>query len=643
MAPAKTPAQPTKPTPSQKATQTVAAKAETKATDGPKVVYPEVKFEICNGDKAITMERAKELLGWETESDYVAKLKAVDANLNEDEAKKIFAKDKFLTDMLGNNVALRKNTHNRPWGEAVTNAYTQDLLKKHWEFNGETIIIGRFGNVLSGQHRLIAEVFAEQKRTRDKDGENVHWAETWTGPVTMPCCIVYGIDESSKVTRTIDNVKSRTLTDVVCADTDLFGGVKVTDRKSYARCLEYAVKFLWERVQVGDTSADSWAPKRTHSEALAFVDQHPKLKECVKFIMDEERGAEGRISRYIYPGYAAALMYMQSVVGTDEKKFEDYAIQRPHDEKHLKFPSMKKAKQFWSELAKADSSMMKVILAACPVRGNETDTFTGRIYPSIINDKRVSGDGSLSEQLGILIKAWNAYAKDEPLENLELTYAVAVDPETNKNVFELKEFPTIQNSIDQGKKQRQAKKKEEKPVDTAVTDAMNALEELSDTDADKVAADAQQTPVPTLKQQWDNDKATYAGHVLIYQSTLPNSDNYIIMFEDAELWGKVCEGTSVSVHPTTGIPRVVINEGELHADAQKMIEAGNNLLIFARPDVEGKREVSPYATPDATPDEENTEEVLEDITEVNPEEGVTAEPEPTPAPAPAPRVVIKKK
>lgn len=621
MAKANTPTKPV--TPSQKATQQVAAKVEAKTE--PKVVYPEVKFEVFpNG---ITMERAKELLGWETEADYIAKLKTVDANLNEDEAKKIFAKDKFLTDMLGNNVALRKNTHNRPWGEGVTNSYVQDLLKHHWEFNGETIIIGKYGHVLSGQHRLIALIFAEQKRTSEK--EAIHWEEFWDKPVTMACCIVYGIDESSRVTRTIDNVKSRTLTDVVCADTDLFGDLKLSERKSYARALEYAVKFLWERIGVGDTERDSWAPKRTHSEALSFVDNHAKLKECVKFIMDEERGSDSRISRFIYPGYAAALMYMQSTVGMKDDDIQDYCANRPLDEKHLKFPSLKKAKMFWSELAKGDTSMMKVVLAACPVRGNETDTYTGRVFPTIVNDKRTAGDGSLAEQTGILIKAWNAFVKDEPLENLELTYDVAVDPETGKNVFELQEFPTVHNSIDAGKKKKKVKApKPESNDESTGEDEPSILDELNDEQGDEIAENEQSKPVTTMKQRWDDDKATYgSNHVLIYQSTLPNSNNWLVMFDDALTWKEVCP----DVTPTeqNGVVRVVLDRKEIDRDAAKIQGAGHDILMISRPDVEGNRGVMAYSP------EENTES-----TEPQPQQEETPQQQEVPKPA---KVVIKKK
>lgn len=627
-APTKTPSQ----VASEKKTQTTVAKAKTDTLTAVPVKYPSPHVEICTGDKVLTADRAKELLGWETEADYIAKLKTVDANLNEADAKKIFAKDAFLTDKEGMKVALRNNTRNRPWQESVTESYVQDMLKKHWEFNGETVIIGQYAHVLSGQHRLIALVFAEQLRT--SDSEKLHWEEFWDGPVTMPAVVVYGIEESPRVTRTIDNVKSRTLSDVLYADSDLFKDYNIGERKSIARAAEYAVKFLWERTGEGDTARNSFAPKRTHSEALEFLDRHARLKDCIKFIMDEDKG-KGNIARFLYPGHAAALLYMMGCSGTSEDKIQDYLGDRPPREKHLKFDNLKKAKMFWSDLARGDVSMANVILARCPVRGNEVEEdgtiqMTGKVFDTYVDDKRQLGDGSQAEQVAVLIRAWNQYVKDETIEPIQLGYAIDKD-ELERNVFTLIEFPVIEQSIDCGRKEKKPKKAKDdsesgEEGDGESLDAPDSFEELSEEEGDERADEAQANDVPKTPAQleWEKNKETYSGHVLAFKSK--SSDNILILFDDATLWQEVT-GHRANLHPQTGILQIVLNQADFNESAAKMKEAGHDVLVFQRPNEKGEREVVPFGAEDFSQAEQ-------DGPEDKPEQ---------PAAQPQQKVVIKRK
>lgn len=637
---------------SAKQTEKTAAKAKTDTLTAVPVKYPTEHVEICKGDKALTAERAKELLGWETEAEYIAKLKTVDANLNEDNAKKIFAKDAFLTDKEKMKVALRNNTRNRPWQESVTEAYVQDLLKKHWEFNGETVIIGQYGHVLSGQHRLIALVFAEQLRTGDN--EKLHWEETWDGPVTMPAVVVYGIEESPRVTRTIDNVKSRTLGDVLYADSDLFKDYNLGERKSIARAAEYAVKFLWERTGEGDKDRNSFAPKRTHSEALEFLDRHARLKDCIKFVMDEDKG-KGNIARFIYPGHAAALLYMMGCSGTSQDKIDDYFGERPPREKHLKFDNLKKAKMFWSDLARGDVSVANVILAQCPVRGNNiaedgTIEMTGKVFDTYANDKRQLGDGTQAEQVAILIRAWNQYVKDETIEPIQLTYAVYKD-EMDRNVFTLEEFPVIENSIDCGKKVKVPKKKKKGEGEEATPegdgetlDSPDVFEELTDEEGDERAEQSESAPKSGPRLEWEKNKETYAGHVLVFRSKA--TENYLVLFEDSTLWEEVT-GFKGMLHPQTGILQTVMNPEEFARTAPQMKEAGHDILIFGRPNEKGERDITTYS-PDEQPEETDGEDTPTEPVEVpaEPEPAPSTQPgKPTPNPAPPAqqKVVIKRK
>lgn len=614
----------------------VAATKQTEKVVAPaqQVKHPEIKVEVCKGENAITVERAKALLGWESEPDYIAKLKLTDANLNEDLAKEIFGKDFFLVDILGNRVKLHNNTRNRPWGAEVSKTYMQDMLQRHWEFNGETVIIGKYGRVLSAQHRLIGLVFAEQTRTLE--GQAEHWAEYWKTPVVMEGIIVYGVDESPKVTRTIDNVKSRTLSDVIFADTEMFGSLNSVQRKTAGRYMDYAVKFLWERM---GEKGNKWAPKRTHSESLDFVDRHPKLKDAIKHILEEEK--DGRLSRYVYPGHAAALLYMMSTTGTPEQSLDDYHVGKlttPSTEKGLKFDNTKKAKMFWSDIARNDPSVKGLIEATCPLPGDTSETgFRGQVFERSINGNPVTGDGTPDVVIGTIIRAWNLYVADQPItqEGIELTYVTRKD-DNGVLIYVLAENPSIAHSVDVGKSVPAAVQAAVKAANAPESaETPSGLEELTDAEGDEIA-EAAQSGEPTIpktvhqdnaiRKMYDADKAAYTGHILVYPSPVANSDNLMVYFDDAELFGPLV-GTKPRPHPMTGVTGCVLNQKEFEEGAAKAMEMGHNLLVFSRPDKNGKRVATPYALAETNDGQEPTEVVAE-----------------APAPeAPKPRMVIKRK
>lgn len=595
--------------------------------------YPELRIEICKGDTAITMEKAKEMLGWETEADYVAKLKAVDANLNEDSVK--FGGDYFLTDRQGNKVRLGNNTRNRPWGEGVSLAYMQDILKKHWALNGETIIIGVNGRILSGQHRLIALIFAEQERTKDESA--AHWAEFWDCPCVLECVVAYGVEESAHVTRTLDNVKSRSLSDVIFADTEMFGQYKAVERKTVARMLDYSVRFLWSRA---GENKDQWAPKRTHAESLDFVDRHPRLKECIRHVFDADKG-ENRIGKYIYPGHAAALLYLMGHAGTSHDDIEDYMVKRPTDEKGLKWGQFKKAKMFWTDLANDAPELKNLRLARRPLP-NDTDGFSGFVFAEADD-----GGGSFDERVGMLIRAWEAYKVDQPIDVLELTYESATDDTTGATIYTQKEFPTIQDSIDVGKTIK-VKKTPKAPKEGDEASELDALtegdeegtegEEASgETPTPKPAVKSTTAPKEAAKAEWDGLKAQYGDNHMLFHRSPNNSGNHLVFFSDAEKLGEII-GSKPRLHPATGVTQIVLGASELAECAAKVKEAGLNVLILSREG--GKWNAKPYQTAEEsfeTPNNENADVPAEG-------EGEVSEVESAPVPAPsAKKVTIKRK
>lgn len=626
---------------------TVYAKPETLKIPGDKLAEAVKAVEavfpgLLRFEPPMGMEKAKELLGWETEADYVAKLKAVDANLNEDSVK--FGGDYFLTDRLGNKVRLHLNSRNRPWGESVSLAYMQDLLKKHWKFNGETIILGEFARDLSGQHRLIAEVFAEQERTKDEN-TTAHWGEFWDGPVEMECIVITGISEDSATTRTLDNVKSRSLSDVIFADTEMFGAYKAVDRKTVARMLDYAVRFLWGRA---GENKDQWAPKRTHAESLDFVDRHPRLKECIKHIHDADK--DGRIAKYLYPGHAAALLYLMGHAGTPKDDIEDYMIKRPTDEKGLKWGQFKKAKMFWTDLANDAPELKNLRLARRPLP-NDTDGFSGFVFA-----ESDDGGGSFDERVGMLVRAWEAYKADQPIDILELTYESATDDTTGATIYVQKEFPTIQDSIDVGKtikaKKTPKTPKEGEGDEASELDALSGDEEGTEGEDTPDAGETPPKPTgkPDIKEaarkEWEQNKKQYGdNHILFHRST-NNSGNHMVYFDDAEQVGKIV-GSRVMTHPATGVTQIVFGENELDECASKLKEQGLNMLILSREG--GKWNAKPHQTAEESfndPAEKQADGDIPDESEevAQEENGNPTEEAPAAVPAPsAKKVIIKRK
>lgn len=84
------------------------------------------------------------------------------------------------------------NSHNRTLAESVIRRYAADIAAGRWKRNGASIVFGRSGRLLDGQHRLQAIA---------------------RGTVSVESLVVRNADDA--VFDTIDSGKSRSLTDIV--------------------------------------------------------------------------------------------------------------------------------------------------------------------------------------------------------------------------------------------------------------------------------------------------------------------------------------------------------------------------------------------------------------------------------------------
>ena len=346
------------------------------------VRYPEIRAMIHTAENPITVQLAKDLLGWTPES-------------NHD-----YQDTYFLVDETGTKVRLVYNTRNRPYTDSWCRTLAQDILNHNWadsrngddmSLNGETIVISKYGQVLSGQHRLIALVLAEQMRTKPEQVK--HWKEVWgKDEVSIEGVVIYGVSESPKTVRTIDNARSRTLSDVLFTE-KAFADVDPSGRKTLCRMVDNCVRILWSRL---GRVEDEWSPSRTHSAALDFIASHPTVLKAVKHIYDENDG-QG-ISRYVPPGAASAMLYLMGMSATEGKSYHEASTK---GEMICDLANWDKACEFWTVLSS----------------GSELGAIRSKIA-SLVNG------GRLNEKLNIIALSWHQWLQNmEPeVSDLELEY-----------------------------------------------------------------------------------------------------------------------------------------------------------------------------------------------------------------------------
>ncbi len=256
------------------------------------VIYPEHKVELRGDKNPLTVDEAKELLGWTEEDD------------GEDWGKEFDFKDKF-----NRKVRLTRNPSNRPFKIATAMRYASEFLRGVWHFNGESIVFGRSGELRDGQHRLVSFVLADQMR-------HINQAKWGSNQLTFPCLLAFGFSDEKEVADSYDTGRARSLTDVIYRHETLDADDKVAEKVS--RHLGEAIRLVWLRS--GGKTVSS-APHFPHSEAMDFYKEHPQILDSVKFILDADAGSEGN-EKLLKPlmslSYCAALHYLMSDVNSEK-------------------------------------------------------------------------------------------------------------------------------------------------------------------------------------------------------------------------------------------------------------------------------------------------------------------------------------
>lgn len=339
----------------------------------------------------ITGEKARELLGWTVEG----------------ESKFTESIPYRLLDSEGRKVRCMFNMHNRPYDDKHRQNLTQQILMRQWAdsrngddmtVNGETICISRYGEVLQGQHRLIALVWACEEWAR-----NPEWKKFWPEEPSIEAIIVYGLSDNTKVTRTLDNVKPRSVADTLYTDSSLFASAPPPDREVLTRMAENGVRMVWAR---SGAKADPFNPIFNQAEAAEFLVRHPRMSAAVEHVYTEyKQNWKANIKR-LGAGYASAFCYLMAASDSDSARYRAGG----YFEKFLDMSLWDKAQEFWVLASGAGKEMEGL-----------RDAFQILHHDGYEPDR--------AEKEATIIKAWELFKAGEKItaKKLELEYQLLLD------------------------------------------------------------------------------------------------------------------------------------------------------------------------------------------------------------------------
>lgn len=405
------PAQPAKPAKeaAKKNVPTPNSKAHTAKGEERKTVYPDLKAALFVADGAadgakgpITEEVAKKMLKWETEADFAKRLIAANPDLKPEQC--LFGDDFILRDEEGAKVRCWNNVGNRPFDEPHCRALAQSILTKRWadsrsgpdmSINGETIVLTKTGRVDSGQHRLIAVILAAQIWRKDPK----RWP-LWTEAPSIESAVVVGVSENPRVTQTLDEVKPRSVSDVLYTSGH-FAKLSTKHRQECSRMLQKSIEFLWKRTNGGGfgTGKDGSA-YLTNAMAVDFLERHPTIEKLVKHLFDENADRGISLLR-LSPGMMAGVCWLMGSSASDPAA---YRKGMPPKEKSLNWTRQAQAEAFFVQLV-SDSKN----LGTADGQGQLTPLV--RALGTLVGDEDGLG-GRTSEKLAILAKAWAVLAAD---------------------------------------------------------------------------------------------------------------------------------------------------------------------------------------------------------------------------------------
>ncbi len=494
------------------------------AAEDREVVHGKLAVYVCDSvppNKPITVDKAKAFLGFMWEDQYVARMKQRRPDQHEEVSKADFAARVLCVDMAGRKVVCLNNDHNRPYDEPRTLRYMQDLGNRKWSgplmdapgvpaeektVNGETLIIGRQGQIISGQKRLLALIFLDQvlkgegsvDDRRYSVEQQRHWRKMWAGqePV-LESILVLGASEAQAIVDTVEDVQPRSAADVLYTGewfrarpgidpaTKKAGRVPCSpkERGVLSKMLSSAVDLLWGRLGMRKSEVHG---QRTNSEVTAFVRAHPHVVEAVEHIWAEnQERALGFL--HLNVGTCAGLLYLMGTSGSDGAA---YRKKEPRSEKHLDFSMWPKALEFWVQLAIKTTAHLPVNRSApMAVVHKEIHSY----------NKDEEGGPHSVEKAAIIVKAWARWQAGEDIVESDLLVTYRPDPDApGGRKIDWAELPKL-SGIDVGEPHKASMSPEGEGPEAAVLEGEGAADEaIAETKAQKRARIEEETKTAAL-------------------------------------------------------------------------------------------------------------------------------------------------
>lgn len=374
-----------------------AATAPVKPTK--EIQFPDVELHLMDSghEGVITRVQMEELLGWETEES--ASVRANEKDGKGNLLPVAYGNDYTLKDEHKCKVRCLYNANNRPFRESHARTIAQDILNSCWAgplsmpgetVNGEAIVISKYGEIISGQHRGVGFVLACQMWAKaDKDSV---WRKNWPKEPVLESVVIMGISDNPKVLRTVDNVLPRSEADVIYTS-DLFSTLDTSEKRECSRMMAAAADLLWIRTGAGDAAIHQYDSLQTHSTSMAFIERHGKLKHAVAFIFQENKKVRKVSGLDLSPGQAAALLYLMAASGDD---LDDYRNADPAPgEQALKLKRWKDAERFWALLLTGEAGAPEMV-------GLRSHLAT-----------MTEGNGNARERANVLCLAWSLWTDDK--------------------------------------------------------------------------------------------------------------------------------------------------------------------------------------------------------------------------------------
>lgn len=362
------------------------SKRPPKKTD---IVYPEITVSIFDDKSPLDLATAKELLGWQEESENVK-----------------FGKTYlFKMPISGAKVRCNHNVTNRIFYPNVAQDWMLEILRRKWKLNGESMIVDRLGYCQDCQHRLVGLAWAVEAWQKDPAKWHQFWGDT---EPYMTGILVTGIVEDDDTINTIGTGKPRSITDVVYRS-PYFSDMGVRDRKRASRVLANSVDLLWHRTSAAD---DSFAPRRPHSETLDFIARHERLLECSHHIYSERES----LKKLVTLGYSAGLLYL---MGCSNSNLDEYI--KTGDESNLDWKHWDKACDYWV-LISQQADKVKAVIGALTT--GDAPLLAGGLKRAYVN--------------ATLINGWLAFVRNKPI-TAKVTPKLIEDAD---GVPQLKETPS---------------------------------------------------------------------------------------------------------------------------------------------------------------------------------------------------------